>query len=129
MAHLADWLTDATPTGSDGKPVNHTGSMSDGDPAFGLVVRPIGGPFDVNVVENTLTGSDGGHAITVESTGSFGLTVSTSGSSGIKIVDSNDVNASMIMISLLGDIYTELRLIHQQLSFLTEEETTETDLD
>jgi len=127
MAFLADLILDQSPTGSDGKIVDHTGSMANGDPAFGLAVRPIGGPFDVNVVESTLTGSSG--AVPIEATGSYGIPVHTSGSSGVKIVDANDVNASQIMISMLGDICTELKLINAQLSFLTETELEETDLD
>lgn len=50
MAFLADLIADATPTGSDGSVVDATGSDSLGGPVYGLQVRPIGGPFAVDVV-------------------------------------------------------------------------------
>ncbi len=56
MADLGnDGFLDATPTGSDGKAVDLTGSDSGGGGVFGLVVRPIGGPFDVNVISGSIT--------------------------------------------------------------------------
>ena len=56
MADLGnDGFLPFTPTGSDGRAVGLTGSDAGGGDAFGLVVRPIGGPFDVNVVSGSVS--------------------------------------------------------------------------
>lgn len=54
MAYLADLIVDKSPTGSDGNPVTHNGADADGYNPYGLLVRPIGGPFSITLADPPL---------------------------------------------------------------------------
>ncbi len=60
MADLGnDGFLPYTPTGSDGKPVGpaETDLDASGRTVHGLVVRPVGGPYDVNLVSGAISAS------------------------------------------------------------------------